>query len=229
MKPFSANPSGRLITSILFLAMSLPEAVPFSLRWLLCRLEKQPALASLLLYSSPVPRFQIFLFLGLFPHVDSALQELCKKEYREGRHFKPADVIILLFSLIDHSARYRIWGWKSFLLSVLKALLCNLPASRVAAEQAHFSLISNPVSFSLVSFRIFSLFLTFWISLVWIFISWHCKLYDCRDLYLGCLLLSFQRFSLYWVETPFQDGGGQPAYCRGWGRGWGSHCFSYRF
>ena len=28
MKPFSANPSGNLITSILFLAMSLPEAIP---------------------------------------------------------------------------------------------------------------------------------------------------------------------------------------------------------
>lgn len=41
---------------------------------------------------------------------------------------------------------------------------------------------------------------------------------------------SFQRFSLYWVETPFQDGGGgQPTYCRGWGRVWSSHCFSYRF
>ena len=40
--------------------------------------------------------------------MDIALQELCKKEYREGKHFQAADVIILLFYLIDDSARYRI-------------------------------------------------------------------------------------------------------------------------
>lgn len=58
------------------------------------------------------------------------LYELPQKEHREGKNFKAANVILPLHH-IDHSARYRIQGWESFLFSILKALLYYLPASSV--------------------------------------------------------------------------------------------------
>lgn len=94
----------------------------------------------------PFPGFHIFLFLL----IDHSLQECLNKEFREGKNFKAANIIIL------PSRDGQVWDLRGVIFTQYFEGIALLPYS----SQGYFDLIPTPILFSLESFSIFSVFST---------------------------------------------------------------------